>query len=109
MVDICMDCGGQIKYYDKVKRKLRIENGKTEIIYIKRYKCVNCGRIHRLLSADILPFKQYSARVILGVLTESITPFCTGYEDYPTELTMKRWRKEFADILTEIDFTNVEF
>ena len=95
----CPDCGGQTHYYDSVKRKLRLEYGKTTFTYLKRYKCINCGRIHRLLPADILPFKHYKAEIVFGVLRGDITPECIGYEDYPTELTMKRWKNEFADIL----------
>ena len=113
MVDIlnvrCPDCGDAARYYDSVKRKLRIEYGKSTLMYIKRYKCVNCGRIHRLLSADILPFKHYKAEIVFGVLSGRISSECVEYEDYPTELTMKRWKTELADIFTEIDFTNVEF
>lgn len=102
MVDIygvqCPDCGCDAHYYDRVKRKLRIEYGKTVITYIKRYKCVKCGKIHRLLSADILPFKHYKAEIVFGVLSGKISSECVEYEDYPTELTMKRWKTEFADI-----------
>ena len=40
----------------------------------------------------ISPYKQYEAEVIRGVLEGFITCETYGYEDYPCEMTMARWK-----------------
>ncbi|MEQ2698093.1 DUF6431 domain-containing protein, partial [Hungatella hathewayi] len=47
---------------------------------------------HRELPDYIFPYKQYEAEVIRGVLEGFITCETYGYEDYPCEMTMVRWR-----------------
>lgn len=88
----CPLCGGDLKYYDKVPRIVRTKNRVTSYIDIRRLKCVGCGALHRELPDYILPHKQYEAEVIQGVLEGLITCETLGYEDYPCEATMIRWR-----------------
>lgn len=88
----CPLCGGDLKYYDKVKRIVRTKRRDTQWVKIRRLKCVDCGVLHRELPDFIFPYKQYEAEVILGVLEGFITPETLGYEDYPCEMTMYRWR-----------------
>ena len=45
---------------------------------------------------NILPFKHYEKDIIEGVTEGWITSDTLGYEDYPCEMTMKRWREEIA-------------
>jgi hypothetical protein len=40
----------------------------------------------------LFPYKQYEREVIIGVMDGYITPETIGYEDYPCEMTMKRWK-----------------
>lgn len=89
---ICPDCGGNIKYYDTVSRIIRMKGGKTQRIYVRRLRCTQCRTIHRELPEFIFPYKQYDAEIIKGVLEGFITPDTIGYEDYPCEMTMIRWR-----------------
>lgn len=89
---ICPLCRGDLKYYDKVRRIVRTKRRETQWIKIRRLKCVDCGALHRELPDFIFPYKQYEAEVILGVLEGFITPEILGYEDYPCEATMCRWR-----------------
>lgn len=96
---ICPKCGGQLKCYDMVKRIKRTKNRKTNWIYIHRLKCDDCGSLHRELPEDILPFKQYEAEVIRGVLEELITCETLGFEDYPCEMSMLRWKAQESQIL----------
>ena len=91
---ICKECGDRLKYFDKVKRIIRTKNRKTKWITIKRYKCKNCQKIHRILPDNLLPFKQYEKEVIMGVKDGIITSDTYGFEDYPCEMTMKRWLKD---------------
>ena len=88
----CPICNGRLKYYDRVKRIKRTKNRVTTYIYIDRVRCVKCNKIHRLIPTELIPYKQYESEVIFGVKEGLITSDTLGYEDYPCEETMKRWR-----------------
>lgn len=87
----CPKCQGKLRYYDCVKRititKYRVKNK----IAIKRFKCMTCNSIHREIPPEILPFKQYEKEIVEGVIEGLITSDTLGFEDYPCEMTMKRW------------------
>jgi hypothetical protein len=88
----CPLCGGKLKYYDKVKRIVRTKGRVSKHIDMRRLQCVKCDAVHREIPDDIFPYKQYEAEVIRGVLEGFITCETLGYEDYPCEMTMARWR-----------------
>lgn len=92
----CPTCDGKVKYYDSVPRVIRSKNRHTRWIKIKRYRCLNCNRLHRAIPEFIFPYKQYESEIIVGVIEGLITPDILGYENYPCEVTMVRWntRKE---------------
>lgn len=48
--------------------------------------------IHRFLPECVHPYKQYDAEIIDGVIEGLIDSDTLGFEDYPCEMTMKRWR-----------------
>ncbi len=96
----CPNCGGVLKYYDKVPRIIRTKNRITSHIEIRRLKCVGCGALHRELPNSILPYKQYEAELIRGVLEGLITCETLGYEDYPCEVTMRRWRLQKIPLIS---------
>lgn len=87
----CPNCRGKLKYYDTVKRRIKGKTGKERILYIRRFKCVECRKTHRELPPDIMPYKQYESNIVNGVREGWITPETLGFEDYPCEQTMKRW------------------
>lgn len=87
----CPECNGTSKHYDIVKRVVRSEKRKTRRVKIRRLKCVNCGHIHRETPNYLLPYKQYRKDIIYGVVRGYIDSETFGYEDYPCEITMKRW------------------
>lgn len=87
----CPKCGGQLKYYDSVRRIVRTKNRKARWISIRRLRCSGCGTLHRELPGFIFPYRQYETDVIRGVLERLITSETLGYEDYPCEATMSRW------------------
>jgi uncharacterized Zn finger protein len=89
---ICPSCGGDLRYYDKVERILRTKGRVSRRVEIRRLRCLKCGKVHRELTNDIFPYKQYETEVIRGVLEGLITCETLGYEDYPCETTMVRWR-----------------
>lgn len=92
---ICPKCGGSLKKYDCVNRIVRTKQRASTKIKIKRLKCVKCGCIHREIPNFIYPYKEYEVEMIKGVLEGIITPDTLGYEDYPCEATMNRWKKEY--------------
>ena len=53
-----------------------------------------CGCIHRNLPDYIYPYKQYEAEIIDGVIEGFITCDTIGFEDYPCEMTMLRWKTQ---------------
>lgn len=92
----CPYCKGDLKYYDSVKRIVRSKNRTTKHVILRRLKCTRCGKMHREIPKFLHPHKEYEIEVITGVLEGFITPTTLGYEDYPCEMTMKRWVTEYA-------------
>lgn len=95
----CPCCGGKLKLYDTVQRKVRTKGRVTQRVTIRRFKCVNCGTMHRELPDYIFPYKQYEAEIIIGVLDGLITCETLGFEDYPCEITMLRWLSRKTQLL----------
>lgn len=93
-VSTCPECGGTLKYYDYVKRIVRTKGGVSWHIKLRRFKCVECNSIHREIPDVIYPYKHYEAEIIDGVLSGIITPDTLGFEDYPCEMTFKRWTRK---------------
>lgn len=96
---ICPKCGGQLRYFDTVKRIVRTKARTTKWIEIRRVRCTVCGSLHRELPEELLPYKQYETDVIIGVLEGLITCETLGFEDYPCEMTMARWMAKKQQIL----------
>ena len=90
----CPTCGGALKYYDKVKRIVRTKGGGSWRVKVKRFKCTTCNTIQRYLPDYIFPYKHYEADIIEGFLSGAITSDTLGYEDYPCEMTIKRWTRK---------------
>nr|DAR15026.1 MAG TPA: MqsA [Caudoviricetes sp.] len=89
----CPNCKGSLRYYDSVKRIIKGKYGKKHYVLLGRYRCCQCGIIHRSLPENILPYKHYEAEIIFGVLDEIITSDTLGFEDYPNEQTMREWQQ----------------
>ena len=95
----CQDCGGKLKYYDKVRRIVRTKGRVSKWVNVPRYQCSECGCIHRYLPDYIYPYKQYESEIIAGVIEGLITCETFGYEDYPCEMTMIRWKAHKSQLL----------
>ena len=93
---VCPKCKGQLKHYDVVKRPYKTKGGKIRSTIINRSKCSMCGSVHREIPEFIFPFKRYEPEVIYGVIEGFITPDILGYEDYPCEQTMIRWKTQYG-------------
>lgn len=87
----CPSCGGELRYYDKVKRILRMKGGHKTFLYVRRFRCTKCSKVHRELPEFIFEYKHYDSEIINGVIDGYITSNTYGYEDYPSEMTMRRW------------------
>lgn len=96
---MCPVCNIGLEYYDKVKRILKAEDGNTEWVTVSRFRCTNCGHIHRALPKDIVPYKHYRREIIMDVINGLITTDTIGYEDYPCEMTMLRWKAQKLQLL----------
>lgn len=89
---ICPNCGGELKHYDSVHRIVRTKGGIANRIKIRRLRCSKCKRLHRNIPSNLMPYKHYDIEIINGVIEGYITPDTIGYEDYPCEVTMARWK-----------------
>lgn len=96
--DICPNCGGELKYYDTVKRIVRTKRRKTKKIKVRRLYCESCNTYHRELPRMIFPYKQYESELIRGVLEGFITSDTLGFEDYPCEKTMNIWISQYTHL-----------
>lgn len=94
---ICPKCSGELKYYDSVKRIVRTKYGRKSKVNIRRLRCKQCGAMHRELPDFIFPYKQYEADIIIGVIEDLITCETLGFEDYPCEMTMLRWKNKMSE------------
>lgn len=90
---ICSTCHCKMKHYDTVERIVRRKNHITVRIRIERCRCPKCGSIHRHIPDYLYPYKQYEADIIDGVVEGLIDSSTLGFEDYPSEITMKRWKR----------------
>lgn len=86
----CPDCGGEVKYYDTVNRRVLKEGREAYYISVPRYRCKTCHKIHRV-SDEIVPFKHYAKSVIEKTKMRE-------YDIYPSEMTRWRWSQEKQDM-----------
>ncbi|MBR1703164.1 MAG: hypothetical protein IJ716_14650 [Lachnospiraceae bacterium] len=91
-VTICPKCGGKLKHYDTIRRRVLGKSRLEKRVFVERLRCLDCKSYHHAIPALIFPYKHYDAEIIQGVLDGYITPETLGYEDYPCEMTMTRWR-----------------
>lgn len=64
------------------------ESGEIYVFKLRRYKCENCQKIHTEIPDCIMPYKQYSKKVISDV--------CSGKCDYYVvdNATVWRWKSK---------------
>ena len=91
----CAKCGKQMKYYDTVKRIVRHRFGIVNHIYVERYVCTECRHIKRYLPDQVLPYKHYEKNIIKGFVSGRYSSDDIEFEDYPCEITVKKWKCEY--------------
>ena len=61
---------------------------------IERRKCKECGKKHRLLPDDQVPFKHYESELIEKVIDDNLSEEeALEAEDYPCDETKNAWRE----------------
>jgi len=110
-VVVCPECGGDLIFYDTVPRIVRTKNRQARWDSLRRLQCVVCNCVHRELPDYICPHKHYETEVILGVLEGHITSDTLGFENYPCEATMIRWKSHIlssSTLFLQSRFSNLE-
>ena len=87
----CPICGKKMKHRDYVKRIVKYQMGVHVWIDVEREYCVTCRVYRRILPKYLIVFKHYRREIIFGVAIGHITANDECFEDYPCEMTMKRW------------------
>jgi len=93
---VCSICGSPLKLFDRVTRIVRSEYGVVEHIKIRRFRCIECRKTHREVPDNLMPYKHYKKGIIEGFLNGSLTTDDLEYEDFPSELTVNGWRKQYG-------------
>ena len=64
---------------------------------IEVWKCDDCTeqKYHRALPDFLAPYKHYDIDIITDVIDTVITSDDLGYENYPSDKTMFRWKEWF--------------
>lgn len=88
----CPFCGGDLQPRGAVKRRLRLGDGDTIVIKIRRYSCKSCKRWHREIPSDVTPYKQYPDGIIGRFRSGKLSDESIGFENYPCKETIKRWK-----------------
>lgn len=68
-------------------------------ILLEREYCPLCKSYVRVLPNYIRRFKHYDARIIDMVIAGKVTSDTYGFEDYPCEITMHRWKESHKKML----------
>lgn len=84
---LCPQCGALMSGYDRRKRKVIGEDGKTHIYRLRRLRCSGCGQLHIELPDRLLPHKHYEAAIINAV-KHGDSSQCPADDS-----TINRWRK----------------
>jgi len=79
---ICPVCGSaNLVPKGKPKRKLIMLDGETRLLKLKRLKCGNCAKTHRVLPDIIIPYKHHCAETYNDVIKNGAINaiYCEAY------------------------------
>lgn len=102
MVFTCRTCGKQMKVRDHCRRSWIQKGGRKEWISIRRLYCACCKTYERELPDIMVPFKHYDSAIITGVLDEFIDGDTLGYENTPSDSTIKHWNFWFMRLKEKV-------
>ncbi len=63
----CPICGGTLFVHGTCKRKLRTESDDIIILRLRVMECKECGKTHRELPEEIVPYKRHNAESICAM------------------------------------------
>lgn len=90
--EFCPNCGGKLRFYDVISRGVLDYEREKHYISVRRLVCTNCKRVHREIPEDVIPYRRYYKHVIFDGQLSLI-------DDYPCEMTIKRWRSLYLQTL----------
>lgn len=93
----CPVCGGALCSRDRRRRKVILKDGRCIVLFIRRLRCKNCGKIHAELPNLVQPFKHYASSVIQKVLNGHSEDCCAE------DSTIRRWLHEFENRRSHMD------
>ena len=85
--------------YDRVDRKLRMQDGTIQKLRIRRLLCPHCHRTHRELPDRIIPYKRYERESIEEVLNGNPKG---APDDERTREKLRSWYKQIRNYLKGI-------
>lgn len=90
----CPECKAPLRPRDYKRRIWREKGGKTNWLKVPRCRCTNegCKRLHTVLPNFLSENKHYDNELMEDVLDAVVSENDPGYEDYPSGVTMERWR-----------------
>lgn len=91
---VCRECGIWLENKGWTKRLKRKIDGQKEFRLIEIRRCPKCGKSHRLLPDDQVPFKHYEAEVIEKVVDEDYEfdeKEVEALDEGPCDITRERW------------------
>ena len=62
----CPICGGSLKVHGTCRRKLITKNG-AEVYRLRVMECRRCGRTHRELPDEIIPYKRHNVELVEAI------------------------------------------
>lgn len=90
----CPKCGGRLKHRSWVKRIKKQINGNVSQDKLQCFICTECKSTHRHITENFLPYKHYDSSIIFGFVDGTYSFYDLNYEDYPCEITVKRWKSQ---------------
>ena len=93
----CPFCGKSMKFAHHADRHEKLAGGTMKWYLIEVWKCDGCTvqKMHRALPDFLAPYKHYNVDIITDVIDDVIGSDDPGYENYPSEKTMFRWKEWF--------------
>lgn len=83
----CPLCGGKLSGYDTRRRHVVDAAGDTYWLLLRRYRCLECEKLHIAAPSFIMPQKHYETAVIAEVRAGHIE-LCPADNS-----TIRRWRR----------------
>lgn len=97
----CPVCNGKLLVVGSRTRKLIREDDDNVTLNIRRLQCHSCGKIHHELPDCIVPYKRYSAEIIVeAVTTDTLRSTFSG--ETSTLIRLRVWFKLLLDYVSRL-------